>query len=63
MTILLRVIAAILMLIAFIVVLLATRFYTVSHIRELTDAAWFFFIISFLPWKPLKRRARRQVPQ
>ena len=45
------VIAAILFFVAFVVVLFGAHFYTVSHIRELTNAGLFCFVLSFFPWR------------
>jgi hypothetical protein len=43
-----RLAAALIMLIAFFVVLLSTHFYTVKHIREMSYFASFLFFISFV---------------
>lgn len=50
------------MLVGFLIVLLSSHFYTVAHIREITDLAWCIFMLTFIPW-PLVSRTKRPVEQ
>ena len=45
------IVAMVLFGVSFFIVLVGGHSYTVSHIRELTDAGFFALAASFLPWR------------